>query len=83
MQTFYEGDVKLIASLSQEKFWEFEAWIIDLEDEMDRMAERKNSPRVYARPLAESTGLECWASFFEDDMTPNEAIEADMESWTE
>lgn len=76
MKAHYPADRDFLATLSAEQTASFGKWIIELQDEMVR----RNYP-YGPKPVAESTGLECWFSYFEDGLCPADALSEDLTSW--
>jgi len=72
--------------MSEPIHWHYEADRKFLENTefMEWFAELKKEPRleeVYGGPLEESTGIECWFSYFEGQYTPHDAALSDMTYW--
>jgi len=69
----FPADVDLMNELSPEDRANFERWMAALDAEHAKLG----SP--YGRgSLWQLTGAECWHSFFEDGMPPDEALHEDM-----
>jgi hypothetical protein len=69
----FPDDAAGYAQVTGERREKFEAWMIELEAEHQKMG------RFYgSEPIAEATGPMCWLSWFDDGYTPKEAIEEDL-----
>ncbi|WP_061026294.1 hypothetical protein [Bradyrhizobium sp. CCH5-F6] len=69
----FPADLDLLAKLKPETRDAFEKFMVDLD------AEHVKREAPYGRgSLWQITGAECWYSFFEDGMSPAEALDEDM-----
>ena len=67
----FPSDKVFLDGLSPEVLALFEIWWRQLEDRNIALG------CLYDSPLAQSTGVECWFSYYEDGYTPEDAIAED------
>lgn len=69
----YECDQRFLDNLSPEEGQAFSIWF----HELNRL--NTNTRAFYAgQPLETATGIECWYSFFRNQLTPQEALDEDF-----
>lgn len=69
----FPADLELLNKIGPEKSAAFESFMADLD------AEHAKREAPYGRgSLWQITGAECWYSFFEDGMSPSDALNEDM-----
>lgn len=69
----WPNDAARYAQVTGERRTKFEAWMARLETEHVRLG------RPYGeKPIAEITGPMCWLSFFDDEMSPADALHEDL-----
>lgn len=74
----WPADRKLMAALTAEQHWKFTEWM----RELDAAHVKRGSP-YGAGSLWKLTGAECWWGFFEEGLSPKDALIEDEESWSE
>ena len=78
METIYQNDAKAVGAMSAEQRAAFEQWMTALD------AEHSKRGLPYGEgPLATTTGVECWISYFADGYAPRDALDEDATYWTE
>lgn len=69
----FKGDKEFLDGLPADKRQAFLAWFAELNKA------NTNERAFYAnQPLETATGIECWFSFFEDELSPQEALDEDF-----
>jgi len=69
----FKSDIEFLDSLTADKYASFAAWFAELNKA------NTNARIFYAnQPLEEATGVECWFGYFKENLTPQEALDADF-----
>lgn len=69
----YQSDKELVSSLAPGRREAFAAWMAAL----DKAHQEAGSPYGEG-PLASTTGVECWWSYFTGEYTPKDALDEDQ-----
>lgn len=69
----FQGDIELLNKIGPDQAAAFEKFMSDLDAE-----HAKRGTPYGSGSLWQNTGAECWYSFFEDGMSPSDALDEDM-----